>query len=99
MSNREALAAALEWVDRYEPSRTEAIITGAAKERLSQLAERCGTCDGCGKIYSAWAPLNKATCPTCHGSGKVYPAELVELIASVIHRGVFGVLDALNGET
>lgn len=98
MSDREALAAALE---DFEPgwSMNLDALYYAARERLAQLPEKCGTCDGNGAIQVGDAfPY----CPTCRGSGKVYPAELVFTVMNVgalPESLAAAVLDALNGET
>lgn len=118
MSDREALAAAVDqvmsWIggDERRPTPNQILAVGTllntARERLAQLPEDCGTCDGEGHYVVAstrgqWATDDLA-CPTCHGSGKVYPAELVKRIANCIdsridRRYVVAILEALNKET
>lgn len=85
MSDREALAAALEIYDlRFEAqtfgewSHAIPTLVAAALERLAQLPEKCPDDRHVG--YDEYV-----VCPTCHGSGKVYPAELVERIARALH--------------
>lgn len=89
MSTRETLEAALTatWSERVLDH--EQVILAAARERLAQMPEKCGTCYG--RALSFDGPTTAHTgekvfypCPSCHGSGRVYPAELVERIAGVI---------------
>lgn len=105
MTDREALAAALDDLDDYvahgqvELGEGGELVVAAARERLAQLPEKCGIC------WGEYTP-----CDHCHSTGKVYPAELVERIASAIGdydwnepgvrigwtRLTVAVLDALN---
>ncbi len=76
------------------------IVLAAARERLAQLPETCGTCGGDG------SPIVGYPCKDCHGRGIVYPAETVEKIKRAINgiglnldQKAVAVLDALNTET
>lgn len=107
MSDREALAAALDTWDKaaqQSPQFLDAtkLLALAALKYLAQLPEKCGTCNGMGVAGGNYGAVD---CPPCHGSGKVYQAELVERIARIIARHGDGtypnskavaVLDALN---
>lgn len=83
---REALAAALETFDgKHYPRMASAsdfnTVLEAARERLAQLPEKCGTCHGVGRVPTIDQYDDR--CLACHG-GKVYPAELVERIARTL---------------
>lgn len=89
-----ALAAALETTEpfRFDGLRGR-VIVAAARERLAQLPEKCGTCGGTGIAPdNDTAELGSGVfsyrhCPTCHGSGKVYPPDSPDgLLADVVQK-------------
>lgn len=112
MSDREVLEAALAQYHKGRPIAWADVLEVAALERLAQLAEKCGTCDGEGHYVVAstrgqWA-TDDLTCPTCQGSAKVYPYELVGRVAMATAAGshwdaehtaaAHRVLNALNSQ-
>jgi len=111
VSEREQLEKALDVVlvaphaDQQHHART---VHAAARERLAQLPEKCGTCEGSRLSFRPTAFSGFADCEDCGGRGTVYPKALVEVVAHIFHqngewmrwaeaeRWAVAVLDALN---
>lgn len=105
MTDREALSAAIDRFTTNWASGDFQLIAVAARERLAQLPEICGTCLGEHRVPTIDQYTER--CPTCRGVGEAYPAETVEQIARAVTRTwvndgtglAIVVLDALNGES
>ena len=98
--NRQSKLTSGSWLGAVEP------MAVAARERLTQLGEKCGTCDGEKNIFDSETG-DWVSCPTCHGFGKVWPAGLVERIRTALRgwdldfestEASIAVLDALASQ-